>query len=261
MSIKNVETLGERMKAYESQSDYVIQPGQQWLMRLDGSSFSKLMKRLGAEKPFDEKIMAVMTEVSKALLARFNFVTVYTQSDEITCIPNLIQDQQIEADNMFNLRLQKLCSVVASYASVVFYKQLMLYFPEYDASIPVFDARVISVPSVQEVLNCLIWRQRDCIKNAKNLVGQQFFSPRELNKLTSDQQIAKVLEEKDVSFESYPAEFRNGILIKRVLMEFEGINEATGESVKYWRGKAVVFSQILGPYSLDWVLAKYSESK
>lgn len=254
-------TLGERMKAYESNTDYSVGKGQQWIIRLDGSNFSKLMKRLGAEKPFDPRIMEIMTSVSKALLAKFNFVTVYTQSDEITCIPNLIQDQQIEADNMFNLRIQKLTSIVASFASVNFYRQLMLAFPEYSGTIPVFDARVIVLPSVEEVLNCLIWRQRDCIKNAKNLVGQQFFSPKELNRLTSDQQIEKVYEEYDVSFYSYPEEFRNGILVKRVLVELTGYDEKSDSPITYWRGRAMVFSQTLTPKSLDWVLAKYSEMK
>lgn len=256
----NAITLGERMKGYENDTD-LSYFGASWLMRLDGASFSKLMKKIGAVKPFDPRIMEMMTAVSTALLARFNFVTVYTQSDEITCIPNLIQDQQIEADNMFNLRLQKLCSVVASYASVVFYREMLKFFPEYaDTVTPVFDARFIVVPNLEEVVNCLIWRQRDCIKNAKNLVGQQFFSPKELNKLTSDEQIAKVQSEKGVSFDSYPAEFRNGILVKRVLVTLTGL-DPDGRVVEYTRGRPTVFTKVISPESLDWVLAKYVEKK
>lgn len=254
------QPLGSRMKMYESVLDRELSKDSKWIMRLDGNSFSQFTKKIGAEKPFDERLMRIMEAVCISLLEKFNFVTVYSQSDEITCIPNLRPELET-TEPIFNLRIQKLCSLVAAHASVVFYQRFVQEFPEFANFTPVFDARIFTVPSEEEVLNAVLWRQRDCMKNAKNLVGQQFYSHKALQGLTSEQQIEKVRQEQGVLFESYPEKFRYGIFVKKNRVEVEGENPLTGEKEKAIRGRPVVssFPIKFDEVDLDWILSKYGD--
>lgn len=252
------DSMGERMKQYEANSDFTLPENSLWVMRLDGNNFSRFTKKIAARKPFDERIMRIMTEVCRSLAEKFNFVTVYTQSDEITCIPNL-RPEVPGTQPIYGLRIQKLCSLVAAQASVVFYREFIKYFPEFTDSTPTFDARIFTVDCEDEIYNAFLWRQRDCIKNAKNLVGQQFYSYKRLNGVTSDEQIALVEAEQGISFESYPSEFRNGIFIKRRLVEVEGYNPSLGRYETSFRGLLTPYTvELTTPRTdLDWLMRKY----
>jgi len=51
-----------------------------------------------------------------------------------------------------------------------------------------FDARCFNIPK-EEILNCILWRIKDCNRNSINSLGQAHFSHKELqNKNTSDVQ-------------------------------------------------------------------------
>ena len=76
--------LGDRQKFYEKTTERVIDPSQYIIVRIDGHKFSKFTK--GFNKPFDEVLSTAMIETTKELVKRFNAVTGYTQSDEITLL-------------------------------------------------------------------------------------------------------------------------------------------------------------------------------
>lgn len=64
--------------------------------------------------------------------------------------------------HLFKGRIQKLCSVVASYCSVSFYKNFNGLFDE--NKIPHFDCRVLvfNEDKKYEIVNHMIWRKKDC---------------------------------------------------------------------------------------------------
>lgn len=45
-----------------------------------------------------------------------------------------------------------------------------------------FDSRVFQIPELEEVVNCLIWRQRDAEKNSIAMLAQSLYSHKELFK-------------------------------------------------------------------------------
>jgi tRNA(His) guanylyltransferase len=189
------DTMGQRLKTYEALSDPRLPVGSFYAIRLDGKGFSKYTKKIKAQKPFDLDLMGIMDGVCRDLLLEFHFATVYTQSDEITCIPYFFGDNREAA---FSGRLQKLSSVLASYAAASFARHLNAAIgrrPSFATNAyATFDCRVFAVPTKEELLNVLIWRQRDCEKNAKNGFAQSYFSHKALLKKNSDEQVRMVEE-------------------------------------------------------------------
>lgn len=244
-----MDTLGEKLKFYELQTDYALSPDAYWVMRLDGNRFSKLTKKINAQKPYDEEFAEAIRKTTIDLMQKFGFVTGYCQSDEITLVPNLVEGNR---NDLWGLRIQKLCSIVASYASVRFNNYLAERLGDIDA---VFDARVILLENLEEVRAAILWRQNDCLKNAKNLCAQYYFTPKELHGLTSDEQIALMLREKSVDFETFPASFRYGSLFKRKQIPMQGINPTNGEVSDVLR--SVIYETNEYAPRTEFVLSKY----
>lgn len=250
------DTLGTRMKGYEDLSDYSLSPGSYYIIRLDGNNFSKFTRKLKASKPYDERLIKLMTAVTEKVMIKFSFITGFTQSDEITLVPQIGNIR----NDFYNLRIQKICSLVASYASVVFNDLLPVYFPFEDPGLAIFDARIFQVPGPEEVLNNLIWRQRDCIKNAKNLFGQQYKTFKELQNLTSDQQVELVESTTEFRFEDTNPYFRNGVILKRKKIMIEGYNPSLKRFEIAERGIIQPYSRVLSfsDENISFVNDKYS---
>lgn len=130
-----------------------------------------------------------------------NCVFGYTESDEITLI--LIDYQTIDTCAWFDYRVQKLCSVAASMATMYFNKNFYenvnafescnyelglmddykkelgdIYWNAVDKG-AMFDARCFNIPK-EEVVNALIYRQQDCTRNSIQMLAQSEFSHKEL---------------------------------------------------------------------------------
>jgi len=132
----NKQTLGDRMKEHEAKIDIIrIKPYNHFIVRLDGRAFSKFCT--GLKKPFDENFIKAMTNTMNDLVEEFSAITGYCHSDEISLVfPRLYSieeyNQKCNANldipvHMFGGRLQKICSVIASYASVRFNHHLKFY--------------------------------------------------------------------------------------------------------------------------------------
>jgi tRNA(His) 5'-end guanylyltransferase len=128
----------------------------------------------------------------------------YTQSDEITLI--LIDYQTLTTDAWFDYEVQKICSIAASMATLAFNRffnnfiksyydiEYSMQYPEYCEPEELkrirtycnamnkgamFDARCFNIPK-EEVCNLIYWRQLDAIRNSIQMVGQAYFSHKEL---------------------------------------------------------------------------------
>jgi tRNA(His) guanylyltransferase len=198
-------TLADRMKQYEASFDFTLPLAAPAILRLDGHTFSRFTGNF--HKPFDQRIHDAMTATCVDLLKYFNQATVaYTQSDEITLVfPAGVQS--------FNERVQKLSSLAASYCSVRFNAHLAAFLvanPEpkvkeatYNAlGSAHFDARFFTVPSVEEALNCLLWRCRgDAMRNSVNAFARSLYEDKQLHKKTVNEVLDMLRKEKGIEYE------------------------------------------------------------
>lgn len=155
----NVDSLGDRMKQYESASEQVLPRNIPVILRLDGNNFSNLTDE-HFDKPFDEDFEEAMNEAALNVLNYCSGAKVaLIQSDEINVL--LRNDQSEDFDPFLANRTQKLTSLTAAKASVAFNSKLREFGYEIDA---VFDSRAFVVPK-EDVVNVFIWRQEDAFKN------------------------------------------------------------------------------------------------
>lgn len=112
------DELGDRMKSYyENRSKTFLVRRTPVIIRLDGKAFHTFTR--GFNKPFDEAMCNAMQETMKYLCENIQgCVLGYTQSDEITLV--LIDYQKLTTDAWFDYNVQKMCSVAASMATLVF---------------------------------------------------------------------------------------------------------------------------------------------
>ena len=204
MIFKNIE---EEALYYRSLTDYKLLPNSYVICMLDGRSFSSFTKKHFA-KPFDVDFHSMMNETAKYLCENISgCVLAYVQSDEITLV---LKDTQ-EQDTMFRYRLCKMLSVFASLATAKFNQLMMMYRMKQGMGInpgdvieksPLcqFDCKCWNVPNEQKVLQWLIYRQNDCVRNSKQQFAQTYLPHKELVGLKTDQQVDKVLNLKGMDW-------------------------------------------------------------
>lgn len=147
------DDLDTIMAAYEAQYDKTLPYDGYVIARLDGNGFSKMTKKNGFKKPFDERFHNCMVYTAKACMdAGFRMIYGYTTSDEITLLlhPN---------DDSYNHRIEKICSLLAGAASSAFTLA--------SGILARFDCRV-RVYSKEDAAKCFLWRQRSGFRNAVN---------------------------------------------------------------------------------------------
>ena len=207
----NKETLGDRMKSYESvHTETSLVPKIPVYVRIDGRCFHTFTS--GLDKPFDPDFAWTMKETTKHLHDKTNAFISYVQSDEISLC-------YLEPSKMpFETRLFKLESVLAGMASAAFcvYGMKTKLKDRIEKFIPHFDCRVCQMP-LEEIPSMLLFRERDCLKNAITLVALEHFSNKQIHKKNSDEKIA-MLKEIGVDFsKDIDEDFRYGAWFRRVV--------------------------------------------
>ena len=228
--------LAERMKGYEKRNRYYLQRRMPVILRLDmraGHSFTK-----GFERPFDEVFIKAIQETAKYLCENVqNCKLSYQQSDEITLL--LVDYEKINTDCFFEYRVDKLCSIAASIATMKFnqvFKELSYresenleiicrknpYLENRDCLTKIsnvhtnsadkgamFDCRCFNIPK-EEVTNSIYWRQLDATRNSIQMVGQANFSHKELqNKSCNDIQ-DMLMTQKGINWNDLPLYQKRG---------------------------------------------------
>ena len=134
---RNTLSLSDRMKKYEEAIDFKLNPCMQYIIRLDGKGFSKMIKKWKCEKPFDGRFNKAINYAARKL---FNLVpnvkAIWHGSDEISI---WFQCPNVE-DMYFEGRIQKLVSLTASQTSVYFNKKLQELFNDNTLPFGIFDS-------------------------------------------------------------------------------------------------------------------------
>lgn len=228
------DALGTRMKTfYEEIPKTKLMRRTPVAIRIDGRAFHTFTR--GFKRPFDSVLQKSMHETMLYLCKNIQgCVLGYTQSDEITLI--LVDYKTFESGAWFDYEVQKLCSIAASMATMKFnqvFTQQAYEFSieksnwgekenkEYTASITQaattgaqFDARCFNVPR-EEVTNLLYWRQIDATRNAIQMIGQKYFSHKQLHEKNCNMIIQMLKDEKGIIVEDYPTRCLRGVCATR----------------------------------------------
>lgn len=240
---KKRDGLGDRMKGYEYLSRFYLDKKKPVVIRVDGKAFHSFTR--GMMRPFDTILMDSMKKTMQYLCSHIqNCVFGYTQSDEITLI--LIDDKTENTDAWFGNNIQKMASVAASMATMSFNRFFSENVTEfinregYDHSdyavklmnkvySAMFDARAFQVPK-HEVVNNLIWRQQDAIRNSIQAVGYSHFSSGQLHGKNC-LEIKNMLLADGVDWDSFATYQKRGTSCYRVT-ETKEINNPVNPSEK-----------------------------
>ncbi len=224
------DELGKRMKEfYETVPKTKLVRRMPVAIRIDGKAFHTFTR--GFQKPFDEVLIKSMQETMRYLCENIQgCVLGYHQSDEITLI--LIDYQKLTSSAWFDYEVQKMCSISASMATMVFNKEFTknyLYFlhnedldwedenNEKQAKIysnammkgAMFDARCFNI-SKEEVANLIYWRQLDATRNSIQMVGQSNFSHKELHGKSCNMIQDMLMTQKGINWNDFPVYQKRG---------------------------------------------------
>lgn len=187
------DSLGDRIKRYETTSRYYLTPRSCVILRADGRAFYTFTR--GLQRPFDQRVVDAMLYAAYMAAADMGgFQIGYVQSDEASF---LIHDyRRHETQPWFGNELQKLVSVTAALMTAYFNRgflppedwadrpepnTLIRYQRASLRGLATFDCRAFVVPR-DDVANYFLWRARDWQRNSVEMYARSHFSHNELHK-------------------------------------------------------------------------------
>lgn len=199
--------LGDRMKRYERVYQHYLPRRSYTVMRLDGRAFHTYLR--GAEKPFDMTFISEMNAMAQWLCVDIQGSQfAYVQSDEISIL--LTDFATTQTEPWVGGRVDKMVSLAAGRASA-YLSRLRQNHP----GTPSFDCRVFPLSDPVEVANYFIWRQQDAVRNSIQMVGQTYFSPKELHCKSTDEVQEMLFTQKGVNWNDTDPGCKRGRIVAR----------------------------------------------
>ncbi len=222
------DSLGDRMKQYESISKTSLMRRNPVIIRIDGKAFHTFTR--GFRRPFDDILIESMQETMKYLCENIQGCKIgYCQSDEISLL--LTDYENINTAAWFDYQVQKMCSIAASMATLAFNRAFeeRVEALDFDWSMGVeginsdylsalyrarekgamFDARCFSIPK-EEVCNMFIWRQQDAVRNSIQMVAQANFSHKQLQNKSCNELQEMLWQEKNINWNDFETVKKRG---------------------------------------------------
>lgn len=220
------DSVGDQCKAREEElrgQDY-ISNRMDFVVRVDGRAFHTFTR--GLTRPFSTPLRACMRAAATEVMCNLKAQFAYFQSDEITFVfKGGASRDNPEYQHPFGGRVDKLLTIIASLTSVAFYKHAVQWgIVKDEKMLPHFDARLAEVCiGFDKVMEVVMWRENDAIRNAVAMVAQSMFSAKQLNGVNVHKQVLMIDEARRLSasddagyLTAYPASFRRGTYIKNV---------------------------------------------
>ena len=231
------DDLGTRMKTYYEQIPKTkLMRRTPAAIRIDGKAFHTFTR--GFEKPFDDVLVKSMQETMKYLCENIQGCVIgYTQSDEITLL--LVDYKELNSQAWFDYEVQKMCSVAASMATMKFNQVFAELSAKESENLEVrasenpsfenrdfltrisiahcdsaskgamFDARCFNIPK-EEACNLIYWRQLDATRNSIQMLGQAYFSHKELHGKSCNDIQDMLVAQKGVNWNYLPTVLKRG---------------------------------------------------
>ena len=208
------DALGERMKLYEGmETGRAGMPSLPLMIRIDGKGFSNWTR--GLKYPFDERLQALRVETTRKLMEEFGAIVGYCQSDEISLI---LWAREAKTALYCGGKFQKVVSHSASCATAFWNQLVPEFLPEKVGRPAMFDARAWNVPTREEAVNTLRWRELDATKNSVSMAARSLYSHKEITGKTSSE-MQEMLFLKGVNWNDYPAWAKRGSFLGRRSLE------------------------------------------
>ena len=222
------DALGKRMKDnYETIPKTRLMRRTPVAIRIDGKAFHTFTR--GFKRPFDDVLANSMYNTLAYLCKNIQgCVFGYTQSDEITLI--LCDYQTLTTDAWFDYEVQKMCSISASMATMIFNKEFSKAVDNVTIDIDneeddtkyintlirakekgaMFDSRCFNIPK-EEVTNLIYWRQLDATRNSIQMVGQANFSHKQLQHKSCNEIQDMLYVQKGINWDDTPTKYKRGV--------------------------------------------------
>lgn len=216
------DELGDRMKGdYENRTRYMLPRRTHTIIRLDGKSFHTYTR--GLDRPFDMTFIEDMALTATAVAKEVQGCKLaYVQSDEISLV--LTDTESPTTQAWFDGNLQKMVSVSASIATAYFneYRRISESQTGVPITLAMFDSRAFTVPAEVEVVNYLIWRQKDALRNSVQMAAQALLGHTACHGKNSSQ-LQEAMFQSGTNWNDYPVECKRGTLVDRV--SYDGMTE------------------------------------
>ena len=238
------KNLKDKCNYYRDLTDYRLMPNCYILVMIDGKNFSKLVKNK-FEKPFDDWFISTMNKTAVHLCKEIqNCIGAFVQSDEISLI---IKDNTLTSVP-FDGRLCKLQSVIPSMATAFFNRELIKRNLESGMTIDqitdmpdyCFDGKAWTVPTANEAMAWVLYRQIDCIRNSKQQFAQTYVPHKQLMGKDTDKQVELCLETTGNDWNAISDDKKYGRLFYKIAVE-----KMTPEGVGYTRHEWTAMSEQL----------------
>lgn len=196
MGIK--DKLGDHLKEIEANCTSLRLDGTGYVYaRLDGRSFHTLTR--GLQRPFSDKFANVMRETALEVAKQFHADICYVQSDEISL--GWFPKDNVASEFIFDGKLHKLCSVMASYCSAAFLLKFEYEFEDEPRQIPSFDCRIMDV-SEDDLAKFFLWRSKDCFKNAVSAISEAAFGSKAVHGKNTGERVT-MLQMEDIRLSDF----------------------------------------------------------
>ncbi|MBW6470343.1 MAG: tRNA 5'-guanylyltransferase [Methanosarcinaceae archaeon] len=203
------------------------------IIRVDGRNFKNTLSRFNFEKPYDKRFASAMADSVELFFKKSGMspVFAYTFSDEINFL---------FTDTAFNERVEKLDSIIPSYISSAL--TILLGLDE-----PIsFDSRIVPLNNDQ-IIEYLIWRQREAWRNCVSSYGYYTLRSEGLNESEAASQmkgknvssVHELLFERGINLAKTHAWHRRGIVIHKEEYEISGFNPMENVETESIRTKVV----------------------
>jgi tRNA(His) guanylyltransferase len=212
--------LADRISGYQAIADTKLLSRVPIIISVNGRSFSKITSLL--DKPFCPKVsecilntmLRLCTDIEGALFA-------YQYNDEIVIVAR--NDQSNETIPWFDNRVQKICSITSSIATLHFNRCANAV----DLNLmgeAIFASQVFVVPNIMEATNTLVYKQQNnfqtsiqfaCFYELLNKYDKDTIRNM-INGLSIDEKIDLLHQECNIDFNEYPTSFRRGAACYKV---------------------------------------------
>ncbi|MEM3869512.1 MAG: tRNA(His) guanylyltransferase Thg1 family protein [Candidatus Korarchaeum sp.] len=204
-----VSNQGARWKDREVFSGLRVPVDSPLIVRVDGWRFHRVSEELGLNRPFDERLIRALSQVPLRLMRiGFPLALSFLFSDEISFL--------IYPPVPWNGRVEKLISVIPSYSSAIV--STVLNYPV------CFDARIVIIRDLKDVLDYLSWRQSEAWRNALNSYAlialestglRREDAVRELRGKKAEQLHEVIFDKLGINIAKVPSWQRRGVVVRK----------------------------------------------
>lgn len=202
----NGDSLGDRMKGFESRYRHTLERKVPVIVRVDGRAFHTWTR--GCTRPFDPQLVDAMLVATHQLADSIQGCRLaYVQSDEASFL--LTDWDRPESQPWFGYDLAKVVSLAASGMTAYFNRRVVLHgVGDWAIGTAQFDARAFNIP-LDDVANYFLWRAKDWRRNSIQMLAQAHFSPKQLHGKKLDELLA-MLEDIGEPWRELPPHLKHG---------------------------------------------------